>query len=136
MRQRIATGFGALMVSLGIALMIGSPAAASESNNAVDTSWSSQYSKSCHYLHYVSGCVQPHGDVLWVKDNVPNGYSSSLTWRDLDSSRSGTCLHNIGSDRGWGTCNKDFTEGHTIEWALGWETSTGWHFSSWYRTTV
>ncbi len=136
MRKRISTMFGALMVSLGVALMIGSPAAASESNTAVDTPWSGQYPKECHYLDYVSGCVQGNGDVLWVKDNVPNNYSVSLTWQDLDSNRSGTCINTLGSDRGWGTCNKDFTEGHDIKWALGWNTSSGWKFSSWYETRV
>jgi hypothetical protein len=135
-RKRIATFMGALTVSLGLASMLASPAAASESNNAVDTSWSFEFTKECHYLTYVSGCVQPNGDVLWVKDNVPNDYSVSLTWKDLDSNRSGTCLNTLGSDRGWGTCNKNFTEGHRIEWALGWRTSGGWNFSQWYETRV
>jgi hypothetical protein len=142
MRKRITTMFGALMVSLGVALMIGSPAAASESNSAVDTAWSYEHSKECYYLDYVSGCIQEAGDILWVKDNRSNGYSVSLTWQDSDSLRSGTCINTIGTAAGWGTCNKDFTEGHVIQWRLGWETSSGWHFSRegysnpWYETKV
>jgi hypothetical protein len=135
-RKRIAGVLAAFAMAALAVLAVASPAAASESNEAVDTPWSYEYSKECHYLDYVSGCIQPNGDVLWVKDNVPNGYSVSLTWVDTDSTRSGTCIDYLGSDAGWGTCDKDFTEGHEIKWALGWNSSTGWHFSSWYYTTV
>lgn len=136
MRQRIATIFGALMVSLGVALMIASPAAASETNYAVQTTWDANPPKDCRFLDLVSGCIQEIGDVLWVRDLAPNGYSTSLTWKDADGNRSGTCLHTIGADKDWATCNKNFTEGHDIEWALGWELSDGWHFSSWRTNRV
>jgi hypothetical protein len=136
MRNRIATILSALFVSLGVALMIGSPAAASESDNAVDVDWSDRYVKSCLDFANVSGCVQSHDDILWLKDDTADGYAVSLTWREQDGTRSGTCLNTLGKAKAWTACNKNFDDGQFIEWSLGWNTATGWKHSGWYESWV
>ncbi|GAA2147712.1 hypothetical protein [Glycomyces algeriensis] len=136
MRNRIAAILSALIASVGIALMIASPAAASESDRAVDVDWSDRYVKDCLDFAKVDGCVQGYGDVLWIKDNSADGYAVSLSWRDTGSTRSGTCLNTLGQAKGWGACNKNFEDGSKIQWQLGWNTANGWQHSGWYESWV
>ena len=136
MRNRIATVLSALIASLGIALLIGSPAAASESDRAVDVDWSDRYVKECLDFAKVSGCVQAYDDVLWIKDDSADGYAVSLSWRETGGTRSGTCLSTLGEAKGWGVCNKDFEDGQKLQWQLGWNTANGWQHSGWYESWV
>ncbi|HEY1094360.1 MAG TPA: hypothetical protein VGE61_06635 [Glycomyces sp.] len=135
LRKRFAATLVALAVTLGAVFGLGSPAAAIESDVAVDADWYTA-DRECIETTYVSGCVQPEGDILWVKDNVANSRSVSLAWTDLDSGRSGSCYDNLGTAKAWVICNKDFTEGHRIQWQVGWQISADWGWSRTETTTV
>ncbi|PRY59644.1 MULTISPECIES: hypothetical protein [Glycomyces] len=136
MKQRIAALMGALALSVIAVLGIASPAmAADEINYAVDADWTGTCTDR-RYTPNVEGCVEPGGDILWVKDNAANGYSVKLRWYDLDGSRTGECIDTLGQAKAWTICNKDFTEGHRIRWSLGWNSANGWDYSDWWTTTV
>jgi hypothetical protein len=136
MRKRIAAVLAALAISLFAALGIASPAAAAdEINYAVDADWTGSCTDR-RYLPQVDGCVQANGDILWIKDNVANGYGVKLRWYDQDGSRSGECIDTLGQAKAWTVCNKDFPEGHDIRWSLCWDSSTGWDCSDWWTTRV
>ncbi|NUQ90397.1 MAG: hypothetical protein HOQ43_18290 [Glycomyces artemisiae] len=136
MKQRIAALMGALALSVIAVLGIASPAmAADEINYAVDADWTGTCTDR-RYTPSVEGCVEPGGDILWVKDNAANGYSVKLRWYDLDGSRTGECIDTLGQAKAWTICNKDFTEGHRIRWSLGWNSANGWDYSDWWTTTV
>ncbi|MEU5871116.1 hypothetical protein AB0A73_06080 [Glycomyces sp. NPDC047369] len=136
MQQRIASLVGALALAFVAVLGIASPAlAADEINNAVDADWTGTCTDR-RYTPNVEGCVEPGGDILWVKDNAANGYSVKLRWYDLDGSRTGECVDTLGQAKAWTVCNKDFTEGHRIRWSLGWNSANGWDYSDWWTTTV
>jgi hypothetical protein len=136
MRERIAAVLASLVLSLGVVLGLASPAAAATENDyAVDVDWNDDHYKSCISTTYVEGCLQPNGDVFWVKDNVANGHEVWIEWEDLDSGRYGYCIDNLGKAKGWTACNKNFTEGHQIRWKLVWSLDGGWN-SSYARTTT
>ncbi|GIG68782.1 hypothetical protein [Phytomonospora endophytica] len=94
--------------------------------------------KYCAGNGYVSGCVQPYGDVLWIKDNASNGAHVTLKWEDLDGDRYGKCRNTLGADAGWARCNKDLPENHRIAWQLAYKVSSGsdWSYSPVYETRV
>lgn len=131
MRKRVASVIGTLMVSLGIVVLVASPAAAAETNYVTDADWNSDY-KECYSaivgLTYsrVDACFEPDGDILWVLDKQADGYGVALYWEDRDSDRSGTCIHNLGAAKAWAVCDKDFTEGHEIVWGIRWDSPDGW----------
>ncbi|MFC3494237.1 hypothetical protein [Glycomyces rhizosphaerae] len=136
MRKRIVALLGALSLALTVALGIASPAAAAdEINYAVDADWNGDCTDR-RYLPQVDGCVEPNGDILWVKDNVANGYAVKLRWFDEDGDRSGECIDTLGQAKAWTVCNKDFPEGHDIMWSVGWNSANGWNYSDWWRTRV
>ncbi|MEU6249427.1 hypothetical protein [Glycomyces sp. NPDC047010] len=130
MRRRIAALIGTLATAFAIVLATASPAAAYEINYATDVDWNTDYAKVCTIDTYVFGagqaCVQPTGDDIWVKDNDKNGYQVAVYWDDLNSARAGKCVDDLGVDKAWVLCNKDWTEGHTIRWRFAWETASGW----------
>lgn len=131
MRKRISAVFGMLMVSLGLVVLTASPAAAAETDYVTDANWNSD-GKDCYSaitgLTYsrMDACFESDGDILWVLDKQADGYGVALFWEDMDSGRSGTCIHNLGSAKAWAVCNKDFTEGHQIHWWIGWDSAEGW----------
>jgi hypothetical protein len=136
MRKRIAAALASLALSLGVALGLASPAAAANENDySVDVDWNNDHYKSCINTTYVNGCLQPHGDVFWIKDNVSNGHEVWIVWEDLDSGRYGYCINTLGAAKAWTACNKNFTEGNRIKWYLAWELDGGWN-SSYARTTA
>jgi hypothetical protein len=136
MRKRIAAVLAAITVSLVAILGIASPAAAAaEINYAVDADWTGTCTHRL-YLPHVDGCVEPAGDILWVKDNQANNYSVKLRWYDQDGNRSGECIDTLGQARAWTVCNKDFPEGHDIRWSVGWNSANGWDYSDWQTTRV
>lgn len=136
MRKRIVALLGALSLALIAALGIASPAAAAdEINYAVDADWNGDCTDR-RYLPQVDGCVEPDGDILWVKDNAANGYSVKLRWFDEDGDRSGECIDTLGQAKAWTVCNKDLPEGHDIMWSVGWNSADGWNYSDWWRTRV
>jgi hypothetical protein len=136
MRKRIAAVLAALAVSLLAVLGTASPAAAaSEKNYAVDADWNGDCTDR-RYLPQVDGCVEPDGDIFWIKDNAANGYGVKLRWYDLDGDRSGECINTLGQAKAWAVCNKDLPEGHDIKWSLGWDSANGWDYSDWWTTRV
>ena len=74
----------------------------------------------------MNGCFEADGDLLWLQDKSADGYGVAMWWNDIDSGRGGTCIHNLGADHGWATCDKDFIEGNTITWMIGWDSAAGW----------
>jgi hypothetical protein len=138
MRKRVASIIGTLMVSLGIVVLVASPAAAAETNYAVDADWNSD-PKTCMsevtIYTRVDGCFEQDGDILWIQDKKAEGYGVALMWDDLDSDRSGRCIHALGADKAWAVCNKDFTEGHRIRFWVQWDSVDGWQTSTYYIDT-
>jgi hypothetical protein len=113
-----------LAAAAGVIATMLAPTAASaayygaETDYAVKITGSDQDSYGhCSYGSGVWICFQPYGDIFWVWDRPVNGEADGLSpaveWRDVDGTRSGTCV----SKHGTGTlarCNKNFTEGHRI----------------------
>lgn len=136
MRKRIAAILAVFSLALLSVLAVASPAsAADEINYAVDADWTGDCTDR-RYLAKVDGCVQPNGDILWVKDNVADGYGVSLRWYDLDGSRTGECIDKLGQAKAWTVCNKDFPEGHDFRWSICWDSANGWDCSIWWITRV
>lgn len=123
MRRRIATVLAVIVAFLGATSTTASaagipdrPRADFELDYAQQHPWTSP-DKDCFYVPYgVEACVQPHGDVLWLKDLNYDGNSVRLRWEDLDGDRYGLCVGNKGVDAGWQRCNKNLPENHRIEW--------------------
>jgi len=137
MRNRIVAILASVAAVLAVVLGLASPAAAAtETDYAVNAAWNDDYYKSCISTTYVEGCLQPNGDVFWVKDNVSNGHEVWIEWEDLDNGRYGYCIDNLGADVAWTKCNKNFAEGHRIKWNLAWQIDGGWNFSYSKTTTV
>jgi len=132
MRNRIAAVLGLLMTAFMLVILAASPAAAAETNYVTDANWNSD-PKDCHAsitgVSYakVNGCFEPDGDILWLQDKSADGVGVALFWSELQTGRTGTCIHNLGAAKAWAVCNKDFTEGNTITWKIGWDTADGWH---------
>lgn len=120
-RKRIAAALVALATALVAVLGFAAPALAVEYDGAVDATWNNDHYKHCMNTTFVEACVQPEGDVLWVKDNVENGKAVGILWFEVGGSRSGECIDELGVAKGWTVCNKDFPEGSTIRWQVGWE---------------
>jgi hypothetical protein len=120
MRRRIAAVLATFAMTALALLAIASPAAAGEGEYATDVDWNDN-PKYCWNQPNVSGCIEPNGDNIWVKDNVADGYAVVVIWDDLDGPRAGACYDTLGKAKGWTMCNKDWPEGHRIEWYLGWD---------------
>lgn len=125
-RQRLFAMATLLLASFGLVLAGASPAQADtwEVNYAEDVNWSDT-PKECQSNTYVSGCVQAYGDMLWVKDNETDGHRVTLEWSDPSGDRAGQCVNTLGVDRAWTACNKNFGEGHIINWSLKYTDSSG-----------
>ncbi|MGC4947935.1 hypothetical protein ACLQ2N_17290 [Streptomyces sp. DT224] len=54
------------------------------------------------------------GDWFKVHDTKADGYAAVVEWRDVDGSRTGACVSKLGAGTSGG-CNKNFTEGHEIQ---------------------
>jgi hypothetical protein len=134
MRKRIASIFAMFTVVFGVVVLAASPAAAAD-DHVTDADWNSDY-KECYSaitgLTYsrVNACFEPDGDILWVQDKQADGYGVAMYWKDQDSGKSGRCVHDLGAAKGWAVCNKDFTEGHQLEWWIGWDSVDGWQQTS------
>ncbi|PRY60716.1 hypothetical protein [Glycomyces artemisiae] len=133
MRKRISAVLATAAASAAIVLMTGTAASASTSY-AKDVDWNSD-PKTCHqavtgyYSPKVDACYEEDGDILWVLDRQADGYSSRMVWQNLTRGTSGSCVHNIGADKGWAACDFDWPEGDTIVWDISWDTSSGWKSS-------
>ncbi|MFG2006308.1 hypothetical protein ACGFNU_44900 [Spirillospora sp. NPDC048911] len=73
----------------------------------VDQHWT------CKEITGAFACFTGKGDYLEVHDTKADGYAAAIDWDDVDSGRSGSCVSKLGSGS-QGSCNKNFTEGHTI----------------------
>ncbi|GLZ78223.1 hypothetical protein Afil01_30300 [Actinorhabdospora filicis] len=124
-----AMAFGTVLAGAGPA----QAAATWEENYAVQASTTPS---SCTYTTYYNACVQPTGELLWIKDKVKDGHRVNLSWRDMDSERGGICYNTIGVDGGWAYCNKEFAEGHRINWRVEYHDSKGNRLFSDWRVTV
>ncbi|TXR91999.1 hypothetical protein EAO73_35500 [Streptomyces sp. col6] len=54
------------------------------------------------------------GDWFKVHDTKKDGYAAVVEWHDVDGTRSGACVSKLGGGTSGG-CNKNFYEGHEIE---------------------
>ncbi|MFI9487220.1 hypothetical protein ACIG47_12590 [Promicromonospora sp. NPDC052451] len=135
--KRIRTAVLTALVALGVGLGAVAPAqaAAYEVNYTEPRAYSS-HSKDCASVDRYQACVQPYGDLIWIKDGLKDGESPFVTWTDLDGDRSGMCINRQGVDAGWTACNKNFPEGHEIRWTFTWRNYDGTWESSAYQYTV
>lgn len=118
-RKRLITLVSAVLMSLGAVVVVATPAqAAAEFDYAVDATWSDEHTKTCLYGTYMAACLQPYGDYIWIQDRYKDGNSVWVRWWDQDGDRNGTCYNNLGVDRAWTWCNKNFPEGHIIKWEM------------------
>lgn len=92
------------------------------------------HSRDCIDNAYVKGCVQPYGDVFWLRDDEWDGLDVRLWWDDVQGPRDGLCQDAEGYGD-WARCNKRLPDGHLIEWATSWYADGEWQFSE-HRTTV
>jgi hypothetical protein len=117
-----------LAAAAGMMAVMLAPTAASAAYYGAETDYSSEWAPGypdydsygvCRYGTGVNACFQSNGDIFWVRDTLvndkPDGYSAAIEWRDVDGTRSGTCVNNHGSGV-MGDCNKNFVEGHRIFW--------------------
>ena len=103
----------------------------------MDVDWDGDSFKECFSgWDAGSACVQPAGDIIWIKDNNADGHGVYVTWEDGDGDRSGTCWNRLGKDKGWTWCNKDFPEGHTIYWRMNYYTDSGGPYSTQLTSTT
>lgn len=136
MRNRIAGLIAAIAIPLFAVIGLAAPAAAAyETDWAIDSDWFADSSRECYSNAYVSGCVQPSGDFIWLKDDDANGHPVQITWWDADGDREGYCIDNLGTAKAWTTCNKDWPEGHEIGWYVQWYNDGQW-WSGPTQTTV
>ena len=137
-RKQIRTAALTFIAALGLVLGAAAPAQASdfESDNTEPRSYSS-YWKDCASVDNYKACVQPYGDLIWIKDGLKDGYAPKVYWWDEDGDRWGACTNRQGFDAGWTACNKNFPEGHEIRWRFHWRNYDGtWEHSADQYTTV
>lgn len=120
-------GLLALAATVGAITTLLAPTAASAAYYGSETDYGARSSGTpdtdwhfdCDGGSGVFACWLSHGDVFYVKDelvrNKPDGFAAAIDWRDVDGTRSGSCVNKHGSDT-WARCNKNFTEGHRIFW--------------------
>jgi hypothetical protein len=127
LRNRIAALLAALAIPLFAVLGLATPAAAAyELNFAQDVDWYADSSRECYSNTWVSACIQKNGDDIWIKDNVDDDYAVQVTWWDTDGTREGYCVDNLGYSKAWTRCNKDWTDGHQINWYVEYHTAGDW----------
>ncbi|MBO3733079.1 hypothetical protein [Glycomyces niveus] len=137
MRNRFAALLVALAIPLFAVLGLATPAlAAYEQDWTTNVTWYEDSSRECVENRYVSGCVQPYGDYIWLKNNGSANYVVKITWWDLDGDREGYCTNNFAPSAGWTVCNKDFPEGHRIAWYVVYHADGQWWSGSTQTTTV
>jgi hypothetical protein len=137
-RKHVRSAALTAIAALGLALGAASPAQAAdfESDYSEPRAYSS-HPKDCLSVDRYGACVQPYGDLIWIKDGIKDGHSPVVYWWDLDGDRSGMCTNQQGVDAGWTACNKNFPEGHEIEWRFHWRNFDGtWERSAYQYTTV
>lgn len=110
---------GALFVAMS------NPAAAAEETDKGVPSGAPSSGTCITEITGATGCFQPYGDVIYIKDTSLDGYSVYVKWQNeirnssgtWHSYRNGKCT----SDRGkgdWAKCDKDFYEASSTN-ALG-----------------
>jgi hypothetical protein len=120
-------------------LVLGAAAPAQAADLEVDYTEPRSYSsywKHCVSVDRYEACVQPYGDLIWIKDGLKDGYSPLVYWWDVDGDRWGRCTNQQGFDAGWTACNKNFPEGHEIMWRFHWRNYDGTWESSAARYTI
>lgn len=133
-RTAALTSFAAVGLVLGAA--VPAQAAEYERDNTEPRSYSSHW-KDCSSVDNYEACVQPYGDLIWIKDGLKDGHSPKVFWWDEDGDRFGVCTNRQGFDAGWTACNKNFPEGHEIRWVFHWRNYDGtWESSANQYTTV
>lgn len=96
------------------------------------------HSRECVDNAYVKGCVQPYGDILWLRDDEWDGIDVRLWWVDNNGGsdpRHGFCQSAQGYGD-WARCDKDLPEGHEIKWATSWYADGEWRMSAYQYTRV
>jgi hypothetical protein len=137
MRNRIVALIAAFAIPLFAALGLAAPAMAAEEeiNYVKDIDWYEDSSRDCFSTPAVAACIQRNGDDIWIRDKTNEGAWVHVYWRDRDGTRFGTCTDNLGTSKVWTYCNKDWTEGHRIDWYVNYYDDGQW-WSSLTQTTV
>ncbi|MFC8797781.1 hypothetical protein ACFT2C_08595 [Promicromonospora sp. NPDC057138] len=116
--------------------LVAAQAAEYENDQAEPRAYSS-HPKDCVSFDRYGACVQPYGDLIWIKDGIKDGHGPYVSWTDMDGDRAGLCFDQQGVDAGWTACNKNFPEGHEIRWQLTLRNYDGtWESSAYRYTTV
>ncbi|THV31895.1 hypothetical protein [Glycomyces paridis] len=145
MRSIIKTSVSAaaVLVAAILLLMLGTtPAAAADDVSILgydhkpedrEFNWAklhglTDHNRECVDNEYVRACVQPYGDVFWLRDDEWDAIDVRLWWVDLDSKRWGVCQSAEGYGD-WARCDKNLTNGHLVKWASSWYEDGEWQFS-------
>ncbi|MGC7095382.1 hypothetical protein ACPZ19_12005 [Amycolatopsis lurida] len=109
--------FCSAVVTAGMVFTAG-PAQAADgwqrTNDVADSSFNNGHSKRCVSVSGKStGCFQPYGDWVWLRDLSANNVPVGIDWEYEGSSgeRSGLIYNDHGTTAGMTNLNKNFTEG-------------------------
>lgn len=109
-----------LTVAAAASLTLFNPTAAFAAYFGTETDYAANYTPGDVDQHWTCSqakgayvCFTGLGDYIKVYDEAGDGYAAVAEWDDLDSTRSGSCVNKLSAGSA-GTCNKNFTEGHTI----------------------
>ncbi|GIG68786.1 hypothetical protein [Phytomonospora endophytica] len=94
--------------------------------------------RNCLDNAYVKGCVQPYGDMLWLRDDEWDGIDVRLVWidnSDPEDPRRGICQDAEGYGD-WTRCDKDLPDGHEIKWTTSWWADGEWRLGKAQRIII
>lgn len=114
-----------LSIAMGLGLVSAAPVTTADgrqyTSNVPDSSYGNGYAKECEFAdgdtwvgQHGTGCFQPYGEIVWVKDEDANNTPVVVDWDyfGLDNSyRDGMIIDMVGAADGWTTENKSFDEG-------------------------
>jgi len=130
-RKHIRAAALAAIVAQGLVLGTSLPAQAADyETDFTEPRTYSSHPKDCVSVDRYEACVQPYGDLIWIKDGLKDGHSPYVLWWDQDGDRWGRCTNRQGRDAGWTACNKNLPEGHEIQWTFHWRNYDGTSESS------
>lgn len=111
----------AAMTGAMLALIIPNAAFAayygSETDYAVDSSYTGYFPGPICSDYMGRACFQPSGDLFYVEDYSADGYVVVAEWK-TSTGRSGSCIDNLTAAKDWTVCNKDFPETSTVTWRV------------------
>jgi hypothetical protein len=136
MRHRRAALIAAFAIPLFAVLGLATPAfAVYEDDPTVDIDWYADSSRDCWSTTAAAACIQRNGDDIWIRDNTNDRNVVTVVWWDTNGTREGYCIDGLGPSKVWTYCNKDWTDGHQINWYVHYYDDGQW-WSGPTQTTV